>query len=298
MVDANKNGIDDSLESPFAGVGAYPVQVAQSGSSKPDPKVFWGYDNRKQYSLAEIDAGAPAGGQQDIYRTPENAAAYIAELRASDPEGYQALTNRMYSSGAIGADASFGDVQRAWNEALAFSIDAGVNGTKITPFDSIDLIGTGVPGGAGGARNGTFSSSINETNTDTRRQIKLSSAQEARAFLMAAAERELGRAATADEIAKFREGLNAEEKANATTVTSTSRTTGTNTDTYVDGIQTDSNRDTNTSSSSTETGGMDRGQYSLDAARSANDWAEYQTATTYMQAMFAALDSTVNVSGR
>jgi len=168
--------------------------------------------------------------------------------------------------------------------------------TKLTPWDAIDLRGAGgTPKGSGsGARNGTYTSSINETNTDTRKAIKLSSAQEARAFLMSAAERELGRAATADEIALFRSALNEQEKANATVVKSTSTTTGTNTDTYADGIQTASNRDTNTSSSSTETGGMDRGQFALDSARSAQDWAEFQTATTYMQAMFAALESPVN----
>jgi len=65
----------------------------------------------------------------------------------------------------------------------------------------------------------------------------------------------------------------------------------------VDGIETASSRNTNSTSSSdaTSTGGMDRGQYALDYARSADDYAEYTVATKYMDTLFAALQSPVDV---
>ena len=40
---------------------------------------------------------------------------------------------------------------------------------------------------------------------------------------------------------------------------------------------------------------MDRGQYAVDYARSADDYAEYQAATTYMNTLFAALSSPTEV---
>jgi hypothetical protein len=254
-----------------------------------DAQVFWGFSQAKGY---EIDAGLPANKPTTIAAT--EAQGYLYQLAQSDPNQYAAYRNRMIAAGVIDKDASGFDMQQTWMRAIGASADAYAAGVNLTPWDAIDLLG-GKPGEEDGPFTGTRTTKINSTSTDTRRQIKLSSAQEARAFLMAAAEKELGRAATADEIAQFRAGLNAEERANATTVKTTSREKGTATSTIVDGIETASDRNTTSSSSSTETGGMDRGQYSLDAARSANDWAEYQTATTYMQAMFAALDSTVNV---
>jgi hypothetical protein len=52
---------------------------------------------------------------------------------------------------------------------------------------------------------------------------------------------------------------------------------------------------TRTSTSSTSTGGVSREQFAAEFARSAPDWAEYQAATTYMNALFDAIQSPVNI---
>jgi hypothetical protein len=306
MVDNNRNGIPDEFE----GSGGPPSLADYTGLAGAgvgrgeDPVLYWNVPVGVPFSLAEIDAGAPANGRKPQtfkYLRVADANAYLYSTAKNDPQAYNSVVSLMVQSGMIPPDASGLDIQRAWGRAVAASADASAAGTELSPFDAIGLLGGGAGAGDSGPRNGTFNSAINNTSTDTntRRQVDLSSASEARAFLLAAAERELGRAATADEIAAFRRALNAEERANPeTTVTkSTSKETGTASSTYVDGIETASSRNTNSTSSSdaTSTGGMDRGQYALDYARSADDYAEYTVATKYMDTLFAALQSPVDV---
>ena len=272
-----------------------------AAASNDNPSLFWGY-TKTPFSLAEIDAGAPANGgrQTPQYLFVKDADAWLLTVAKNDPKAYNAVVGRMVQSGLIGPDASGLDIQRAWGNAVAASAQASAAGTELSPFDAIDLLG-GASGGADAPFTGTRTSTINDTSTQRNRtkDVDLSSASEARAFLLAAAERELGRAATADEIAAFRRALNAEERANpeVTDSVTTGRTTGTRSATFVDGEQTASADNTNTTSSTnrTSTGGMDRGQYALDYARSADDYAEYTVATKFMDTLFAALQSPVDV---
>jgi hypothetical protein len=274
-----------------------------AAASNDNPSLFWGYqDVRVPNAGYKIDAGAPAmvNSQKPQYLFVRDAEAMMYKWAKTDPQQYAAVRDRMVRSGLIPPDASGADVQRAWAAAVGASAQASAAETELSPFDAIDLLGGTVDQGQG-PRNGTFTTAINRTATDRNRtkDVDLSSASEARAFLLAAAERELGRAATADEIAAFRRALNAEERANPeiTDSVTTSRTTGTSSATYVDGEQTASNDNTQSSSDTNRTsrGGMDRGQFSIDYARSADDYAEYQAATTYMNTLFAALQSPVDV---
>jgi hypothetical protein len=270
-------------------------------TANENPSLFWGYQDGGPFSLFDIDAGAPAGGRKSVpqYLFVKDANAYLYNAAKNDPDAYNSVVALMVRSGLIPPDASGADVQQAWRAAVGASADASAAGTELSPFDAIELLG----GGAGREApfTGTRTVSINDTSTQRNRtkDVDLSSASEARAFLLAAAERELGRAATADEIAAFRRALNAEERANPeiTDAVSTARTTGSRSSTFVDGEQTGSSDNTNTTSNTnrTSTGGMDRGQYALDYARSADDYAEYTVATKYMDTLFAALQSPVDV---
>jgi hypothetical protein len=223
----------------------------------------------------------------------------MAQLRLQDPALYAQYVNRFYSQGLIGANASTDDVDKAWARAVGLSADLHAGGVDVNPWDAIDLMkdNTAEDGPFTGTRN-VATTSYNVDNS-TRRSVDLSSASEARAFLLAAAESELGRAATKDEIAAFRAALNAEEKANAevTSARTVSKSSGTDKQTIVDGIQTASDSVSSSSSDTdqTTTGGMDRGQYAIDYARSADDYAEFQAATTYMNTLFAALQSPTEV---
>lgn len=283
--------------------GEYIPGQGGGSAQTPEQMVFWGYDNRPQYSLAEIDAGAPAGGGgRKQTKSATQAAGYLWQLAQTDPKQYEAYRSRMITAGVIGVDGTGADMQQAWMRALDASATAYAAGTMLTPWDAIDLLGQGY-GDPNNPENftGTKTQSVNSrsTTSDTNRAVDLSSASEARAFLLQAAEQQLGRAATKDEIAAFRAALNNEEKANAevTKSTSTSVRTGTQSTTFEAGEATGSSDNTNTSSSSdtTRTGGMDRGQFAVDYARSADDYAEYQAATTYMNTLFAALASPTEV---
>jgi hypothetical protein len=281
--------------------GEYIPGQGGGSAQTPEQLVFWGYDNRPQYSLAEIDAGAPAGGGgRKQTKSATQAAGYLWQLAQTDPKQYEAYRSRMITAGVIGVDGTGADMQQAWMRALDASATAYAAGTMLTPWDAIDLLGQGY-----GDPNENFTGTKTTTSTssgtsvDTKRNVDLSSASEARAFLLAAAEQQLGRAATADEIAAFRAALNNEEKANAdVTVTKGSgSSTVVKSTNVVDGEAVSDNSNT-TSSSSTDTttsGGMDRGQYAVDYARSADDYAEYQAATTYMNTLFAALSSPTEV---
>jgi len=287
--------------------------MAQGGGQQSqEAKVWWGSPADKV--AAGGGSGSSMGGARDFLNAKTqpvaNVTAYMAQLRATNPALYNDYVRIMAKQGLIGADASTSDVDRVWIEAVGMSADLYAAGYYFAPWEALELMrdNKGAEGGSG-PRNGTFSTSNNSTSTtrsnSTDRNVDLSSASEARAFLLQAAERELGRAATSDEIAAFRRALNAEEQANPeirkTTGVTTSTETGTATDVVEMGETVSSSRNTNTSQSSdsdtTTSGGMDRGQFAIDTARSANDYAEYQAATTYMNTMFAALSSPVNTGG-
>lgn len=87
----------------------------------------------------------------------------------------------------------------------------------------------------------------------------------------------LGRAANAEELSQFTATLNAAERANPTTTT----TTGT----YDAGDL--------VSSSSVSSGGLDRGQVIQDRAMNLPDYGAFQASTTYADALFRAIQSPV-----
>jgi hypothetical protein len=291
------------------GVPQFVINGSAAMGPTTDPQIFWGYASPGQLPTT-VPGGKGKDGAWIIPGKKDNtpvtigatqAQGYLYQLAQNDPSQLEAYRQRMIAAGVLDPkDASFAKMQGVWMDALGASADAYASGTNLTPWDAIDLLGAGGTG-PDGPKNGTFSVSVNDTRTEssTASRVNLSSASEARAFLLAAAEQQLGRAATTDEIAAFRAALNAEEKANPEVLKSsgTSKTTGTRSSTYTDGEVTATADNTNTSntSNSTETGGMDRGQYAIDYARSADDYAEYQAATTYMNTLFAALASPTEV---
>ena len=121
-------------------------------------------------------------------------------------------------------------------------------------------------GSRGGGGGGAFSS--------TQTQVTLTNEGTARRIINDALSRELGRAASKDELNKFLKTLNVNEKENPTI---------TKTQGYSSGGS--------STSSSTTTGGFDSMDFAERFARSQEGYAEYQAATTYMDAFINALES-------
>ena len=121
--------------------------------------------------------------------------------------------------------------------------------------------------GGGGGGGGAFST--------TTRAVSLSDAGTARMVLNSALSRYLGREATAAENRKFLSALNVQEKENPTITKAKG---------YSDGSG-------NTTQSSTTTGGFNRDDYAIRFAQAQQGYAEYQAATTYLDAFANALES-------
>lgn len=266
--------------------------------SAQNPTLYWGPDGygkpgrTNQQAIASA-LGAPGPAPQLATQTVEGANQWLWQQFKTNPDVFNGVRYAMERAG-LKPDTPQ-KVFRYWNQAVGLAATAYANGSYLNPMETIALMGKGFYGENGGlGKSGKYSKSFSRTTTSTDRAVDLSSAQEARAFLMAAAERELGRAPTADEIAAFRRALNEQERANPETTVTKSTSKGTTVSTYEDGQMVDQDTpNTVNTSSSTRTGGMDRGQFAVDVARSQKDWAEYQAATTYMNAMFQALSSPV-----
>lgn len=108
----------------------------------------------------------------------------------------------------------------------------------------------------------------------TNRVVSLTDAGTARQVVNQALTRYLGREATVSENRAFLQALNVQEKQNPTITTTKGVTSGRNTD-----------------QNQTVTGGFDRNDFAERFARSQQGYAEYQTATTYLDAFINALES-------
>ena len=265
--------------------------VANPSSSSP--LVYWGGELSKQEKVGLFLGGSTVGFAGKTL-TVDEADGYFLSSVLSNPQLLDEYRKRFSD---VGFDVSDNQkLRKAWQTAVNWASDSYVKGgRKITPWDAIDELGASNGGASDTA--GVNKTRIENVN-DTKVGIDLSSAQTARSYLEQAMQQATGRAPTSDEISNFREALNQMEQSNATV----SRTTGTRasgsretTTANASGIATEiAGGYSSDNTSTTQTGGMNREQYALDTAKSAGDYAEYQAATTYMDAMFRAIQSPVN----
>lgn len=198
---------------------------------------------------------------------------YLLQLQRDDVNQYNAIVARMAAAGLN--TSNFANIQGNWENAIGLArvaYDSSPDKPLVDAFSAIDLIGSRTP------KPPTTSSTITTT---------LSTSQDARAILSKQMENDLGRKATDAEVSTFTKALNALQRSNPNV--STTKTTGGEVDANGNHIGAPS------VSNETKTGGFDATQYSQDYARSNKDYAEYQTETTYMDALMRAIQSPVNV---
>lgn len=141
-------------------------------------------------------------------------------------------------------------------EAVKWLQDHGVQPTAPTGS-------TGPGGGGGGAPSRTVS---------TQRQVQRFTTQQLEATATRVAQDALGRALTADELARITGVVNKEAAKNPTISRTVTRYKG-----------------ANTSSSTTTKGGIDEAQVIKSQVAQGDEYSAYQTATTYFDAMMSAL---------
>ena len=148
------------------------------------------------------------------------------------------------------------------------------SGKDISVEEVLDgFIKNGVPGvGGSGSAGGPFST--------TSRAVSLTNEGTSRQLLNNALTGYLGRQATVEENKMFLKALNVQEKANPTTTVTKGNVSG-----------------RNTTQTQNTTGGFDRNDFTERFAKSQEGYAEYQTATTYLDAFIGALEDKSRVVG-
>jgi hypothetical protein len=111
-----------------------------------------------------------------------------------------------------------------------------------------------------------------KSTSQTSKSIKQFSLQQIQGLATSAFQAAIGRAATQEELSTFLKNLNAEEKKNPT-VTKTSN----------------SYSGENVTSTTTSSGGIDESQFATDQSQMHPEFANYQKATTYFDAMLNSL---------
>jgi len=197
---------------------------------------------------------------------------YLTNLVVTNNKEYRKIANSLINLGAVGRNANFRTINNYWQSmtALADAYNLANPGDQKTTGEYILMAeqASGRSGGSGGGGGGGG----NGTTVQTQKSVNISSAKDAKAFINQAFQQQVGRDATADEIKQFRTSLNDEEKKNPTITKTTQTVSG-----------------SNVSSTSESTGGMDRGAYVLEQGKKAKDYAEFQTETTYMDALMSAI---------
>lgn len=210
------------------------------------------------------------------FPSEDSAKGYLYQLRQTAPDQYAAIVNRMERAGWDVSSPS--KVQANWENVVGKAADSYDSGYKdLDPFVAIDLYSDlkGVKQGQG-------------PEASVVSNIKLSSRSDARGALVASYQNLLGRDPSSKEVNAFTAALNSLEKSSPTTTTTVAAPSPS-------GISYDGQNIPATQTSSVQTGGFDSGQYSIDTAKSANDYAEYQAETTFMNALLSAIQSPVNI---
>jgi hypothetical protein len=228
-----------------------------------------------QFTLDLTKQGAAKAADDPIYfagkqkSTATTAKGYLLQLQRDDPNQYNAVVARMAAAGLN--TSNFTNIQGNWENAIALAriaYDSSPDNPLVDAFSAIELIGSRTP------KPPTTSSTITTS---------LTSSSDARAVLSAQMQSDLGRKATDAEVATFTKALNSLQRSNPGV--STTRTTGGELDANDNpvGAPSVTNR--------TETGGFNIDQYTKDYTASQPEYAEFQAATNYMDALFVALKS-------
>jgi len=262
---------------------------ASGGVSQPvyytaqDPQLIW------------------TGGANPVIGNKSTYAGYLYQLRASanpaDQRNYNDIVDRLARTGAD--TSSVDKVDKLWSKALKYAglVYNGGKGSKdFDVFQALDFVGK--------TEEGNIPTYGVETVNDSVKRLAISTPEEAKGALTNAAQELLGRDPTNKELKLFTNALNSIQRANPEITKTTGQRVGsssgqpsvvTNPDGSQVAVQQTQSQDNTTQ---TTTGGFSQvaaNQYTTDFAKSADDYAEYQAETTFMNALLSAIESPVNI---
>lgn len=210
-----------------------------------------------------------------------NAVTWIDSLRLNNKRDYKKVVAALRAAHYLGSntEATVSAVQSAWRGVVADAASEYAKGNPVTPLTILNMKATGSGDGAtGGPSGGGGSGPKTTTQTNTSRSVNLTDRTTAQGILDQALTQYLGRAATPSEVSAFMAALNRSERDHPNVSQNTVTTT-----TNADGTSQQNVSDT------TSSGGVNASQKAINWAKKQEGAAEYQAATTYMDAFLGAL---------
>lgn len=186
----------------------------------------------------------------------------INSIYGWDEKRWKQLADRLIQSGMLPESYTQAQLFDAWEGLVRQTANFNAAGKTVTPWDVIGLMSAGPGGGGIGAT----------PHTVVRREVRLSSPDEAEGVLRQVLSAALGRAPTGAELDNFTAQLNSAQRANPEINTSRYNAEG-----YL--------------TSSTTTGGVDPGVRARHYAEQNPEYGAYQAVATYFPMLEQALES-------
>ncbi len=231
--------------------------------------------------------------ETEDYMDLEEARGLPAIWAREDPKKLRDFVNKGIIAKMPGFDGDMGlpEIMDKWDDLLTMSAELDKRGQKWSPWDIMNTYGN-TKGKFGTERRGDFVYDIatgqavkyvgptTKTTKDSR--VNLTSAEDVKAIAMQALREALGRAPTAEEVAKFKSTINALEQSQPEVTTTTSQ--------LKPNLQTGEVE--TVSQSSTTSGGVSQAAIQetiLGAVEGSEEAGKYQAGTTYFNALMGLI---------
>jgi len=232
-----------------------------SGGTK-DPLVFLGYSNKKLPEHFNVGSSDPAYYDRLLGLKAQKLSQVANQYYNWDDKTKNKFLTQLNLAGYDTQSMKDSQIAQLWGNYAAQAAQYYAQGKKLTPWDILAKDRE--------QREAYMNTPRSVTQTST--SYDMSTREDAHAIFLQSAQSLLGRDPTKAEITAFQKALNAYEKANPTTTTTTTNYMG----------------DTVTGQSSTTKGGVKEGARQLMAMEDIKkdpEYGAYQAATTYFDAM-------------
>ncbi len=283
------NMTNEELQS-WAQGGLYSSSAATSGTIQDNSMVYLG-----QGVIGGITAPESTSRKAGVYAPPDSELAYSQAKNLPlqwTPDQLRSFVNTGILRKAPGFDVGMGmpEIMSAWDDLVKSSYafnQSAKSDKKWTPFDVLDTY-SNEKNKFGTVKRGEWEYDVATgerirylgklTKTTTQKSVDLTSVEDAKALTTSVLTQALGRAPTAKEFAQYRASINAMERANPSTATTTT--------TYNPNLATGELE--TVSSNTTNAGGVSAEALQnsvLEGAKDTSEYGKYQSATTYWDAM-------------
>lgn len=302
---ANSYGIGAQIAQQYGaniqGGAIAPTLVPSVQGSASTGEVYMGSTKKKTTKLIQeigpdgrrISVPATGTETSDEYMSLEEAQGLPALWARDDPKKLRDFVNKGIIARVPGFDSDMGlpEIMDKWDDLLSISMELGKRGQKWTPWDVMNTYGN-TKGKFGTERRGDFVYDVATgqavkyvgptSKTTKQTQVNLSSAEDVKVIAMQALREALGRAPTAEEVARFKATVNQMERSTPEVTTTTSQLRPNLATGEVETV----------SQSSTTSGGVSQAAIAETIAgevEGSDEAGKYQAGTTYFNALLGLL---------